>query len=63
MSARTVYADVQGKRLAAISHPESGVATVWLVRGPVLGYYNLDRFDGGKLTAKTLEKLFTPEKP
>lgn len=31
---------------------------VWVVRGEQLGFYNLSRFDGQKVTAKTIQSLF-----
>lgn len=61
MKSRSVYADTPIGRLGAEASPERGQAVVWIVNGGTLGWYNLSRFEGGKLTAGTLKKLFTPE--
>lgn len=66
MGARTVYATVQGKtgpvRMNATVDAESGRALVGYRNGEtraMLGWYNLDRFEDGKVTERTLQSLFS----
>lgn len=65
MRTRTVYADTSVGRLGALATEKDGVpvAAVYIVHGGLLGFYPLERFEGGKLTAATLRKLFTIPMP
>ena len=65
---RATYATVQGKtqpvrlaaQLAYTGDDTERMVDVWIVGGGSLGLYRLERFDGGKLTPKTLAALFAP---
>lgn len=52
---RAVYATVNGTRVGAqVDNANPEMVAVWLVGGGQLGGYRLDRFEGRKLTARTL---------
>lgn len=66
MSAKTVYATVTARdgqtttRLRADLPDGATAVLVGISGGGMLGWFNLDRFEGGKLTAGTLRKMFAP---
>ena len=60
-AARVVYADVPEVGRLAAQRTTTEMVAVWRPGGKMLGYYKLDRFEGGKVTAATVRKLFTPE--
>lgn len=56
---RAVYADTAHGRLGAQpAMDDPGKVAVWYAGGPMIGYYNRSRFEGGKVTAATLRALF-----
>jgi hypothetical protein len=58
---KVVYATAKGHRLGAqLAGERDGVqmVSVWVANGGALGFYRLDRFRDGKLTAATLRDLF-----
>lgn len=61
--AMLVYADTDAGRLGAQLYKEGDLVAVWIVGGGQLGGYKIDRFEGGKLTASTLRKLFEIPEP
>lgn len=66
MPTKTIYATTDAGRLGATLAPECGQALVWRSDadpkgGAMFGWYNLDRFDGGRLTPTTLKALFKKE--
>lgn len=66
MSAKTVYATVTTKTGDEIRIggrlPDGGAQVLVSTKTAHLGWYNLDRFRGHKLTAATLRDLFNPQK-
>lgn len=56
---KVVYATVKGHRLGA-QHADNDMVYVWVVNGGALGFYKLERFRDGKLTATTLRDVFDP---
>lgn len=58
---KTIYADTDCGRLGAVL--DGDIVHVWQVRGFQLGGYRLTRFEGNKLTPKTLAKLFERPDP
>lgn len=56
----TVTRNGKPYRLGAKAFRDVELVQVWIVGGLMLGNYRLDRF-GGKLTAKSLIKLFEGE--
>lgn len=63
---KTVYTTIIHKnntysRLVGKLDDDSDMVMVHTAKGKRLGGFLLSRFDGGKLTAKTLNKLFTSE--
>lgn len=60
--AMLVYADTDAGRLGA--QLQDGIVHVWQAgHGSQLGGYKIERFEGGKLTASTLRKLFELPEP
>ncbi len=60
---RSVYADIQDNngfttRICGTLGNDSEVVMINIVKGSRLGGFLLSRFEGNKLTAKTLKKLF-----
>ncbi len=60
---KTVYADIQDNngfttRICGVLESDSEVVMINIVKGSRLGGFLLPRFEGNKLTAKTLKKLF-----
>lgn len=58
---RTIYADTDAGRLGATLTDNKASVLVWHANGPMIGYYKIERFEGGRLTPKTLRGLFTKE--
>ena len=67
MTTKTVYATVthtngETTTRLRVDLPDGATAVlVGISGGGMLGWFNLDRFEGGKLTAGTLRNLFTPK--
>ena len=58
---KTIYADTDAGRLGATLTDNKTSALVWRANGPMLGYYKIERFEGGQLTPATLRQLFMKE--
>ena len=54
MSAKTVYATINGARIGGTQDGDR--VLVHVVNGGVVGWYRLSRFEGEKLTPKTLRQ-------
>jgi len=63
MTVKTVYADTDAGRLRADHREGDSLVMVGVVHGPAIGWFNLTRFEGGKLTGRTLRKLFAKVNP
>lgn len=67
MSAKTVYATITARdgqtttRLRADLPDGATAVLVGISGGGMIGWFDLDRFRDGKLTAGTLRELFTPK--
>lgn len=54
-----IYVDTDAGRLGATLTENGSSVFVWRSHGAALGYYNIERFEGRKLTPQTLRQLFT----
>ena len=58
---KTIYANTDIGRLRAVLPETGNEVCISRVGGGILGWYKIGRFQGGKVTANTLAKLFARE--